>query len=71
MATVCPEKQRLQTEVRERLIRLAKAATDSIEALRLHDNGSLERLDKELEIVLGEKERAMAALRQHVAEHGC
>jgi hypothetical protein len=71
METTCPEKLKLQSEVRECLSRLAKAAADSIEALRSQDNQSLDRLDKELEFVLGAKERLMGALRQHVAEHGC
>src|SRR3954453_3162072 len=70
MATLCPEKERLHAQVQQCLSKVAKVATESIEALCTHDNLSLERLDKELEISLGEKERFMGALRQHIAAHG-
>ena len=50
---------------------LAQITTLLLELFRSGDSGKYTRLDKELELTVGEKERAVGALRQHVREHKC
>ena len=42
-----------------------------LEANKSNDQGSVSRLDSQLEHVVGEKERAFGALHQHRQDHGC
>jgi hypothetical protein len=42
-----------------------------LELFRSGDSEKYVHLDKELELTVGEKERAVGALRQHLREHKC
>ena len=42
-----------------------------IEVLKNSDNKIAHSLDENIELLIGEKERAFGALRQHRDEHGC
>jgi hypothetical protein len=67
----CPEYDRLHTEVENVLGNLAQVTTTLLELFRSKDLNGVHRLDKELELTVGEKERTLGALRQHVKEHKC
>jgi hypothetical protein len=67
----CDEYTRLQMDVNTILEKLRQITQDQLQAFRSKDEGTFMRLDKELELTLGEKERSIGALRQHVQEHKC
>jgi hypothetical protein len=67
----CPEYIRLRSEVENVLGNLAQAATLLLELFRNDESERYKHLDKELELTIGEKERAVGALRQHIKEHRC
>lgn len=67
----CSEYGRLHTEVENVLANLAQVTTLLLELFRSRDLDGVQRLDKELEFTVGEKERRLGALRQHVKEHHC
>jgi len=67
----CPEYDRLHAEVENILGNLAQVATLLLELFRSKDVNGVHRLDKELELTVGEKERSIGALRQHIKEHNC
>ena len=67
----CPEYDRLSIEVENVLGNLAQVATLLLDLFRSRDLTGVYGLDKELEITVGEKERCIGALRQHVKEHNC
>jgi hypothetical protein len=70
MAT-CPEYDRLHAQVENVLGNLAQVTTTLLELFRFKDLEGVHRLDKELELTVGEKERSLGALRQHIKEHKC
>jgi hypothetical protein len=65
----CTECERLHDEVRDVLARIAQLTTAQLAAFRSNDNAAFMRFDKELEIAMGAKERAIGALRQHERDH--
>jgi hypothetical protein len=67
----CAEYDRLHTEVENVLGNLAQVTTTLLELFRSKDLNAVHRLDKELELTVGEKERTLGALRQHIKEHQC
>ena len=67
----CPEYARLHAEVENILGNLAQVSTLLLELFRSKDFSAVRRLDKELELTVGEKERCIGALHQHIKEHGC
>ena len=67
----CSEYDRLHNEVESVLGNLAQVSTLLLELFRAKDLAGVRRLDKELELTVGEKERSIGALRQHVKEHKC
>ena len=67
----CPEYERLRAEVENVLGNLGQITTLLLELFRSQDMGGVHRLDKALELTVGEKERSLGALRQHVKEHNC
>jgi hypothetical protein len=71
LLATCPEYDRLRAEVENVLGNLAQVTTSLLELFRAKDLNAVQRLDKELELTVGEKERALGALRQHVREHKC
>ena len=50
---------------------LNRLTIEQIDCLKANDQKRLLALDKELETVFGEKERAFGALQEHSKEHGC
>ena len=67
----CPEYARLESEVEQALANLAQVTTLQLDLFRARSFNRVMRVDKELENLVGEKERAIGALRQHVREHNC
>jgi hypothetical protein len=67
----CPRQQELIEDVQNHLIRISELARATSEALAHGNTGLASELDKEVEVELGVKERAMGALHQHRKEHGC
>jgi hypothetical protein len=67
----CPERASLQRTAREVLQNLIDLTHQQLEAISANDQNRLLLLDKRLEHVFGEKERAFGALSQHTKEHGC
>jgi hypothetical protein len=67
----CPEYDRLHAEVESVLGNLAQVTTLLLDLFRSKDFVGVGRLDRELELTVGEKERSIGALRQHIHEHKC
>lgn len=67
----CAEYDRLRTDVENVLGNLAQVVTLALELFRAGDFDQVRRLDKELELTVGEKERCLGAMRQHMREHNC
>jgi hypothetical protein len=67
----CPEYVRLRSEVENVLGNLAQLTMLLLELFRSDESQKYKHLDKELELTVGEKERAVGALRQHIKEHKC
>ncbi len=67
----CPELARLQSDVENVLGNLAQVTILQLEIFRSGKFDDWKRLDKELELTVGEKERCIGALRQHIREHNC
>ena len=67
----CPQYERLSSQLEEMLKKLAETTTLQLEIFRSNKPDGFMRVDKELELLVGEKERRIGALRQHVEEHQC
>ncbi len=67
----CPEYEHLVSELDEILKQLVDKAILQLEVFRSRKPGEFMRIDKELELLLGEKERRVGALQQHAREHAC
>ncbi len=70
MAT-CPEYARLSAYVENVLGNLAQLTTLHLDLFRAGDFAAARRVDKDVELTVGEKERSIGALRQHMLEHKC
>ena len=69
--TKCAEYERLESYVGTVLAHLAQLTTNHLEAFRAKDFQAARQIDLEVERSIGEKERAIGALRQHMLEHKC
>ena len=67
----CPRQQELIEDVQRHLMRISELTRSIAEALANGNEGFAAELDKEVDLELGRKERAMGALHQHRKEHGC
>ena len=67
----CPERQRLSKAAALILDEIIAVNKLQIEALRSSNMRKLLKHDKELELLIGEKERVFGALHQHTKEHRC
>lgn len=67
----CEMQQKLAEEVQRHLSVLVDLAHAEREAVRTGDDALIMMIDKQIEAAIGDKERAMGALRHHRAEHGC
>ena len=68
---VCPIRNELTTKAETVLKKISELLQGQIVALAENDQNTLLKLDKELELAFGDKERTFGALRQHKTEHGC
>ena len=69
--SACAKYDKLASELEEVLKELVEKATLQLEIFRSKKPGEFMRVDKQLELLLGEKERRVGALGEHVAEHTC
>ena len=69
--TTCPELARLESEVEQELANIAQVLTLQLELFRSRKDRDMMRVDKQLENMVGAKERAIGALREHIREHKC
>ena len=67
----CAEYEKLAVEVNNVLAQLTELTTAQREAFGALNHEEFRRIDHELENVMGAKERAIGALRQHVKDHKC
>jgi hypothetical protein len=67
----CARQQDLIKVVQGYLLELSSLAREEAEILKSKDETRWLEVDKRIEQTLGDKERAMGALRQHRIEHGC
>jgi hypothetical protein len=67
----CVEHDRLTKEAHEQLRKLNELTTRQLEAFDSGDRARFMKVDQQVELALGEKERRIGALRQHDDEHGC
>jgi hypothetical protein len=67
----CRQQQELIDKVQEHLIRIADLSRATAEAVAHRNEHMTRELDREVEEEIGKKERALGALRQHRADHGC
>jgi hypothetical protein len=66
--SACAECAKLQYHVIGALEKFAELAITQLEACQFNDMAGFARLDKELELAVHEKERRIAALRQHCSD---
>ena len=52
-------------------MRLSKLAHAEADAMRTGNESTWMEIDHQIELTIGEKERALGALKQHRQEHGC
>lgn len=69
--TACTRQQELIGEVVSRLQRLVELPHAESKALQKGRDESWKKIDQEIEMVMGEKERCIGALNEHRSEHGC
>jgi hypothetical protein len=67
----CKVRQKLEDLTQFFLMELAKLSHEEANAIKTGDVDLILGLDKRIENMIGEKERAMGALNGHRAEHGC
>lgn len=71
VAKRCAEYARLQAAVNTILELIAELTSAQLQAFQSSEQTLFARLDRELENAIGEKERAVGAMRQHAKEHRC
>lgn len=67
----CKIYEKLRCSVEDNLTNVNRISSLLLETFRAQDLEGVHRLDIELELAVGQKERSMGALRQHVEEHKC
>jgi hypothetical protein len=67
----CLRQQELIADVQGHLIRLSELARFTSAAVAAGNENTVAELDRQFEEEVGEKERAMGALREHRKMHGC
>lgn len=67
----CQRRERLSNDVQHHLIRISELSRATAEAVKNRNENLTRKLDEEVEREIGAKERALGALREHCAEHGC
>ncbi len=69
--SACPEYDRLAAAVDQVLKEVSDKTSLQLELFRSRQHGRFMQTDKELELLIGKKERTLGAFRQHASEHGC
>ncbi len=69
--TRCADYDRLSSQVAQTLAKLSQLTTQQADLLLRGDFAGCKMLDREVELTLGEKERGIGALGQHMTEHKC
>jgi hypothetical protein len=67
----CQEFARLEAEAHATLKKIGELAAAQLQAFSDREEEEFTRLDRELELTVGHKERVIGALREHAADHGC
>lgn len=67
----CPEYSRLEAEVDSVLEKLVEMAQLQLETFRSKNLESFMRVDRNIELTVGHKERVVGAFKEHVREHHC
>jgi hypothetical protein len=67
----CVQQQTLISEVQDHLIQISELTRAIADALANGNENTAAEMDKQVDVELGKKERAMGALHQHRKEHGC
>jgi hypothetical protein len=67
----CHDQQKLMADVQDHLMQISQLTRAVAEALANGNENFAAELDKQVDLELGKKERAMGALHQHRKEHGC
>ena len=58
-------------EIQRHLVHLSELARAEVEAIKSESEKTWLEIDRQIENVVGEKERSLGALNQHRTEHGC
>lgn len=67
----CPTNRELLNVVVSKLKKLSELSQAQAEARENGDVATATKLDRDLDLTQGEKERSVGAWHQHVREHGC
>jgi hypothetical protein len=67
----CAKRDELRNRAVHILGALVRLGNEQVDCIRAEDYDCLMKIDKDLELQFGEKERAFGALREHIAEHRC
>ncbi len=67
----CPRQKELIDKAQGHLLRISELTRDIAEAIANRAENLAAELDKQVDLELGLKERAMGALHEHRREHGC
>jgi len=71
MPAPCPRQVELISKAQAHLIRISDLTRAIADALASGEEDRAADLDKQVDLELGLKERAMGALEEHRREHGC
>jgi hypothetical protein len=72
MAKICEAHERILAQAQSIFLRIHKIVDRQNKVLESEGvSNHFLRHDKELELLMGEKERTVGALREHDKEHGC
>lgn len=67
----CREYARLEAEAQAVLRKIGEITGAQRKTIEDDNAAEFTRLDRELELAIGHKERVIGALREHAADHGC
>ena len=67
----CARQQALIEKVQRHLLNISELTRKIAEAIANRNENTAAELDKQVDLELGLKERAMGALHEHRKEHGC
>jgi hypothetical protein len=67
----CERKNELIAKVQQHLLRLAELSRQEVDLIKNQHSNTWLLVDKQIEAELGEKERSLGALKEHIREHGC